>query len=163
MKKQEVSTKNYILVLIITLATVILTIALATNYKNQQMYENKNVMVLFLSEVKTDELDTFITENHDIMIYLITDNEDDEIQQKAKKIIMKNNFTKDMIVLNINVDDEVITNLKEKYFDENLKNVELKENNILFVREGKIVNILNVDLENVKTLKKYINTNFYGV
>lgn len=163
MKKQEVSTKNYILVLIITLATVILTIALATNYKNQRMYENKNVMALFLSEVKTDELDTFITENHDIMIYLITDNEDDEIQQKAKKIIMKNNFTKDMIVLNINVDDEVITNLKEKYFDENLKNVELKENNILFVREGKIVNILNVDLENVKTLKKYINTNFYGV
>lgn len=163
MKTREISIKNYIITLVIVLATVILTLTLATNYKNKVMYDNKNIMTTFLSEIKLEELDTYITENHDVMIYLISDNEEDVIQQKVKNIIMKNDYTKDMVVLNINVDDELISSLKNKYFNENLKNLELKENDILFVKEGKIVDILNVELENVKTLKKYINTNFYGV
>lgn len=163
MKTREIPMKNYVVTLVIAVATIVLTLTLAINYKNKVMHDNENIMTTFLSEIKTEELDNYITENHDIMIYLISDNEKDAIQQKVKNVIMKNDYTKDMVVLNINVDTELISNLKDKYFSESLKNVELKENNILFVKEGKIVDILNVDLENVKTLKKYINTNFYGV
>lgn len=163
MKTREIPTKNYIVTLVVAAATVVLTLTFAINYRNKVIYNNENIMTTFLSEIKTEELDTYITENHDVMIYLISDNIEDEIQQKAKKIITKNDFIKDMVVLNINVDEELISNLKNKYFNEQFKNVDLEENNILFIKEGKIVDILNVDLENIKDLKKYINTNFYGV
>ncbi|MBD9085439.1 hypothetical protein EGP64_02080 [bacterium] len=76
MKKKEISTRNYITTFLISVFTIILTFSIANYCKNWLDYKNENVMSSFLSEIKLEEFNNFIIENHDIMIYTV----DEKIQ-----------------------------------------------------------------------------------
>lgn len=157
--------RNYIIVGIITALTLYGALYLANRYVRQKQYEDEQNSTLgYLSEIKADEFDNYIVENHDIMVY-ISDSEIDnsELQKKVVKLIRKNSYDKDVIYLNINsLDESFYENLAEKYFSESLENVNLLSDSLLIIKEGKITAITNVTNDNVSELKKFIESYFYG-
>lgn len=163
MKKKEISTRNYITAFLISVFTIILTFSIANYCKNWLDYKNENVMSSFLSEIKLEEFNNFIIENHDIMIYTVDEKntESSDLQKKVKKIITKNNFTKDIVVLDISDYKNETENLKQ-YMDPQVLQTDITENCLLILKNGKIVQIYQVD-NDAKNLKRYIMDNFYGV
>lgn len=97
------------------------------------------------------------------MIYLVDSNNSTKLQNKVKKIILNYNYNKDMVVLNTSSDSESIFNLlKEKYSNSN-QNSKYMTNSILIIKEGKIVAVFEINDDNVKNMRTFIDTNFYGV
>lgn len=165
MGNKKIPAKNYIIVFIIAIVTIFLIITLSVRYKNQEDYKYETDITFFLSEIKWEEIDNFIVENHDIMIYIVNSNDDSfkELQTKVKKIISKNNYNKDIVVLNIkDQTEENLNTLKEKYFDTSLKNFKINHDNLLIIKNGKVLNIFEVDNNSIDGLKDFIEKNFYG-
>ena len=164
MKNRIIPKKNYIIVGIITIVTLILTFALSTYYKNQKNYENEmNAIMSFLSEIKIEELDNFITENHDIMIYVSnSDINNNEIQVKVKKVINRNNYAKDIVYLNMkDLSEEFYASFASKYFDDKT-NTNIVSDSLIIMKNGKVINIINITEENISDLVKIIESDFYG-
>lgn len=162
---RKIPTKNYIIALIITIVTLLLTLFLTNYFLDKREYENETNMVMnFVSEVKSEEFDNFIVENQDIMIYISnSDIADKELQKKVKKIITKGEFSDDMVYLNMkNIDESFYQHLSDNYFDSSLINTNVITESIIIVKNKKIINIINVNEDNISSLKKDIERIFYG-
>lgn len=164
MKKRVVPTRNYVVVFIISIITMIALVLFSIYYKNQKKYENEiNQPMGFLAEINSEELDNYIVENHSIMIYISNSTiSDDNIQNEVRKQVEKNNYSQDIIYLDMkDLTEDFYERLAKTYFDKDLTNTNIVTNSILFVKDGIIVDILNIDEKNVKTLSKYIEREFY--
>lgn len=161
MKKCDVPFKNYIIALLISIITIILVLIISNYYKNRQEYEND--VMSFLSEIKIEELDNFIIENHDVMVYLVNDSDTNfkYLQSQVKKIVTENDYTKDIVYLDLK-NQRIQTAINKKYFDSSVEDIEMIPNTLLLIKEGKVVKILKIDDKNIKDLKNFINNNFYG-
>ena len=70
-KKKEIPTKNYIILIILSLVTLILTFNLAGIYQERMEHNNQsNNIMKFLSEIKEEELKNYVLDNHDTIIYI---------------------------------------------------------------------------------------------
>lgn len=164
MKKRVVPTRNYVVVFIISIITMIALVLFSIYYKNQKKYENEmNQPMGFLAEINSEELDNYIVENHSIMIYISNSTiSDDNIQNEVRKQVEKNNYSQDIIYLDMkDLTEDFYERLAKTYFDKDLTNTNIVTNSILFIKDGIIVDILNIDEKNVKTLSKYIEREFY--
>lgn len=164
MKKRVVPTRNYVVVFIISIITMIALVLFSVYYKNQKKYENEmNQPMGFLAEINSEELDNYIVENHSIMIYISNSTiSDDNIQNEVRNQVEKNNYSQDIIYLDMkDLTEDFYERLAKTYFDKDLTNTNIVTNSILFVKDGIIVDILNIDEKNVKTLSKYIEREFY--
>ena len=64
-KKKEIPTKNYIILIILSLVTLILTFNLAGIYQERMEYNNQsNNIMKFLSEIKEEKLSKFYIKNN---------------------------------------------------------------------------------------------------
>ncbi len=163
MKNRKIPTRNYLIVIVIILVTILLALSISNYFRKKIEYQNQTNITSYLSEIKIEELDNFLTENHDVMIYLVDSNNSTKLQNKVKKIILNYNYNKDMVVLNTSSDSESIFNLlKEKYSNPN-QNSKYMTNSILIIKEGKIVAVFEINDDNVKNMRTFIDTNFYGV
>ena len=163
MKNRKIPTRNYLIVIVIILVTILLALSISNYFRKKIEYQNQTNITSYLSEIKVEELDNFLTENHDVMIYLVDSNNSTKLQNKVKKIILNYNYNKDMVVLNTSSDSESIFNLlKEKYSNPN-QNSKYRTNSILIIKEGKIVAVFEINDDNVKNMRTFIDTNFYGV
>lgn len=159
MKNRKIPTRNYLIVIVIILVTILLALSISNYFRKKIEYQNQTNITSYLSEIKIEELDNFLTENHDVMIYLVDSNNSTKLQ----KIILNYNYNKDMVVLNTSSDSESIFNLlKEKYSNPN-QNSKYMTNSILIIKEGKIVAVFEINDDNVKNMRTFIDTNFYGV
>lgn len=164
MNKRIVPTKNYFIAAILSVLTIVIVFVLSNYYQKQKSYENENNSIMgFLSEIKSEELDNFIIENHDIMIYLSnSDIDNSKIQNKVKSIISKNAYAKDIVYLNMkNLTEDFYTTFATKYFSNNLVNTTMSSDSLLIIKEGKVINIINIDNNNLSDLKKVIESDFY--
>jgi hypothetical protein len=162
---KQIPKKNYIIAIIIVIITVLVACYLANYFMKHQQYENEtNGILSFLSEVKAEELDSYITENRDVMIYLSnSDIDNSDIQKKVKKVIKKNDYKKDIIYLNAkNLDEDFYVSFASKYFSENLENTNIIVDSLLIIKDGSVNTIVNLDEDNVSELKKIIEKNYYG-
>jgi len=98
--------KNYMITVVIILSTIVLTFVLANSYKNK--YRKTSEMYNYLSEIKINEIESYLFENPSIIIYFADkynlNNDDKEI--KLKKIINELNVYNYFIYLDINDVDE---------------------------------------------------------
>lgn len=162
----EMSLKNYIFALILLIATVALTLFLAKLYEKQKIYENENNKILnSFSEIKKDEIDNYIIENHDVMILLTDENQDNkEILNNFKNIITNNNYIADIVYLKLeNSDNELKNKIKNNYFSSKIldKNIEL--DCLLIIKDGIVINAINLNKQNINNLKNIIESEFYKI
>ena len=145
---REIPKKNYVILLVIIILTILLTIYLGNWYKaTQYMNIDENILAERLPEVKLAEIDTFLQENPNIIIYIAssTNQENKVFEKKLYDYIVKNNLTNSFVYLNKNdVLEQQIIDLQKKYGSENIKNINMTFiPNFYVVQDGKITNFYN--------------------
>lgn len=146
---REIPKKNYIILIILSIGTILLVFYLNNIYKERLEYNNQNSNVMsFLSEIKEEELNNYILDNHDTIIYISSsiNNENKKFESELKNYINKKNLSKDIIYLDSsNLSDSFYNNLKNNYLSDGLKKQNIQLNitpNIIIIKEEKIVNVL---------------------
>lgn len=145
---REIPKKNYFILAIIIILTIILVIYLGNWYKaTEEMFANNNLLAEKLPEVKLIEIDTFLQENPNVIVYIDSNvnHQDKLFEKRLYDYVIKNNLTNSFVYLNKNyVSDEQIIDLQKKYGTEEIKNT-----NMMFIpnfyvfKDGKIINFCN--------------------
>lgn len=135
---REVPKKNYIIMFVIVACVVIATIALANAYNNRD--KETRVMYNYLSEIKKKDLDTYLLEKPNAIIYVADkynlDNED--LEEQIKNKIVELNAVDYFVYLDLKDDD---INFLQKFNQKYNGNLEDGKFPILIVmEEGKIAN-----------------------
>lgn len=142
---KKIPVKNYFILLIIVILVAISTIILTNIYNNR--LRKTSIMYNYLSEIKKNDIDTYLTEKPNIILYIsdkydITNN---KIEEKLQNEIIKYNAKDYIIFLNINTKNiEFIDKLNKKYNG----NIE-KKLPVLVVIEDSQIQKTYYDLENI--------------
>ena len=157
MKKnnKEIPKKNYFILILLSIGTILLVFYLSNVYKERVEYKNQNNNIMnFLSEIKEEELNNYILDNHDTIIYISSSLSDanKKFEYDLKKFIDKNDLNKDIVYLDSsNLSDSFYDNLRNNYLSNELKKQNITLNNIpniIIIKEEKIVNVLYKTLTN---------------
>lgn len=142
---REVPKKNYLICFIILISVISLTIVIANLYNNR--LRKTSVMYNYLSEIKRKDLNTFLLEKPNVVIYISDkyDASNNKIEKKIKKDIMNENLSDYIVFLNL-TDDKLnyIETINEKYDGKLKKRMPM----IVVFEDGKIKKSY-YDLENV--------------
>lgn len=146
MNTRKVPIRNYIILVIVAVLTIVLLYAFVTYYESQKEYQSRtNARMGFLSQVKESELSNYILDNPDTIIYVSnsTDSKYESFEQELKKLIISENLIKDVVYMDTyQVSKDFFKNLKTEMF----VNVNLASDfiypNIYIVRDGIITSIL---------------------
>lgn len=155
--KRVVPLKNYIILTVVFLATIILVLFLADKY--DQRIKNKTgntIMSDFLPQVTNEEFDNYILENPNVIVYLasISDEKLNIFENNFKEFITHNELTNSVVQIN---SDELDKNIFTEYLPNNM-NLNIIPN-ILVFKNGKIASVLynsekNIDIADVKQFLK---------
>ena len=103
-KLREVPLKNYIYLFLILLGSILLLIYICTWYDTYNQNKlNTSIMNEYLTVINYNELDDYIVENKDAIIYVsILGNEDiNNFERKFKSVIIENNLKNTILYLDI--------------------------------------------------------------
>lgn len=144
--EKKIPVKNYIILFIIAVATIVFVIYGVNFYKNKKSYENSlNVRMDFLLQLKENEVKNYITDNHDAIIY-ISDSSNDEYrdyEKELKKLLINKDLNKEVVYLDVSkVSGDFYNTVKKTYFDTNIKQEADNVPNVWIINEGKIDNVL---------------------
>lgn len=143
---RKIPKKNYLIAFLLCLVTIIITIVSANYYISEKKYkESLNATMSFLSRIDKDSLGNYIVENHDAVIYVSdsTDKSILEFENQLKKMIIAKEYEKNILYFDTsNLLQDEIDKIKESYFVEELKNVDLSTPNVLIIKDGKIKSIM---------------------
>lgn len=145
---RQVKFRNYVLVALLFLLTVVAVFFLKKLYENKEKMGNTtNERMDILYEIKENDLKSYLVENRRIIIYT-SDSLNPSIEDFEKDFrnyIVENELSKEIIYLNLNqVSSNFYDSLKERYFIENLKNdnISTQQANIYLFEDGKIEEVL---------------------
>ena len=153
-KLREVPLKNYIYLFLILLASILLLIYICTWYDTYNQNKlNTSIMNEYLTVINYNELDDYIVENKDAIIYVsILGNEDiNNFERKFKSVIIENNLKNTILYLDI-------TNENIESATKKLK-IEKEFPYLVVYTNGNITDTYNIketNYSNKKTLK-YLN------
>ena len=87
--EKKIPIKNYFIVVLIAILTISLTFCLMITYNNKE----KNTLS-FVSQVKENELDSYITERQEVVIYMASSNNKNikELEKDLKKYTEEKNL-----------------------------------------------------------------------
>ena len=137
---REIPKKNYIIMFIIVVSVVLLT-HISCNIYNTK-YRKTSILTSYLSEIKMKDLDTYLMEKPNSIIYIssnsVTNNEQ---ELKLKDKLIELNITDYIVYLNIDNKD----NLKKfnQKFNSNIKIDKLPI--IVIIEDNKITKEYSVD------------------
>lgn len=165
--KNQVPLKNYIILILIAIVTIFLVIFFAKFYQEQAQYDtqNNNIMT-FLSEIKIEEFDNYIQENHDVIVYLSSsiDNFDVEYEKNLKKYITKKNLIKDFVYLDTsNLETDFYERLKTNYLSKKLQKQDIhldQDPTLLIIKNQKISHVFHSNKLNIRDTEKFIQENW---
>ncbi len=151
MKKKKIPKKNYIILTLITIFSILIVFYLASWYNaTKEYYMNNSIMTDFLSEIKPEEIDNYIMDNPVSVIYLASSKNADikGFEKSFKKLIKEEEIKDSIIYMDVYkiVDNNFFPDLKNNYFSDELKadNISLTSNpNIIVIENRQIVDILN--------------------
>ncbi len=143
---RAVPIKNYLFLGLLSVVTVLVVLYMANWYKaSKEYYLESSVMTNFLGEIKETELENYILENPEVVIYISSDAEDTtkKFEKKLKDYIIKEEIASHFIYLNCsNVSTDFMDRFQKKYFKGSLQNVYLPYPNLLIVHDKQVVDIL---------------------
>ena len=114
-KLREVPLKNYVYLFLILLGSFLLLIYIYTWYETYNENKlNTSIMNEYLTVINYNELNNYITENKDAIIYVsvLGDEDINRFEKKFKNEILENNLKNSILYLNLT--DENRTQAKNK-------------------------------------------------
>lgn len=135
---REIPKKNYIIMFFIILLVVIITIFLSSTYKNR--VRKVSTMYNFLSEIKFKDLDIYLLENPNTIIYISNkyDLKNKELENELKEQIVEFNLQDNFVYLNIDEDNfDYLETFNSKY-DGNLSTKKIPV--VVVMESGKVLN-----------------------
>lgn len=148
-QKKEIPKKNYLIVLAIFALTVLIVLLMVRWYKNSQdMLLNNTIMKGFLAEVKEDEIDNYLMENPNILIYFTSSSNQSikDFEKDFKRKISKEDLNNEIVYVDLDeVSKDFLSTFKNKYFEQRLKdkNFELMRiPNLILIRENEVIDVL---------------------
>ena len=151
--EKKIPIKNYVIVVLLIILTVSLTFYLMITYNSK---DSKSLS--FVSQVKENELDSYITERQEVIIYMSSSNNKyiKEFENELKKYTEDKNLKDLYVYLDLNdVSSNFYNEFYVKYLNESYTGTfEIKEPTIVIIRNGKIDSYLNNinDVDQVKEL-----------
>ena len=165
MKKREIPIKNYIILAAIIISTVFITFHLANRNKTENDYYKKSSPLYnILYEIKMEELDNYLLENPNIIIYVVNGNDDNvlEMDKTIKNFVLENDLTNDIVVINATNNINQVTRKLNDILDEDLvtyKNNLLVHTNLFSVKDRIIDDILVPKTKDMEALTSFFRKN----
>ena len=137
-----VARKNYLILFVVAILTIVAVLYLGSWYKTTKQFQERHNSALLsvISSITIDELDSYILDNPEDLIYVTDTIKNNEYEEQLKDIIEEYNLDSFFVYLELNEDD--YDRLKEYNNGSNLM-----LNNIIAFRENKIVDILATNEE----------------
>lgn len=147
---------NYIKVVILFVITCLVVFILVNYYNQKIQYERRNEDTMsFLSNVKYEELSSFLVENHDVLIYMApsSDSSLDVFEEDLKQYILDLELEKEFIYLDSSsFSNYMYDEFKDKFFSSDAlkESTHLNSRPSFFaVKDGKIIDVLYTDSSKV--------------
>lgn len=149
-KEREIPKKNYYLLMLVAVLTVLILCYMVNWYQARQAYVIKNSSVTeIVSEVKKDELPNYLLDNPNVVVYF-TSFQDENIknfEKEFKQYILKYELANEIVVVDTDMieSEDFYTSFANQYFTNELKNKNMNLNympNMIFVKDGKVSDIL---------------------
>ncbi len=162
---REIPKRNYWLLGLLSIITIFAVFYLSNWYKTSKEYNiESSVMTNFLGEIKEVEIDNYILENPDIVIYISSGQEEQtkKFEKKLKNYIIKEEIKGQFIYLDCtNLTPEFISTFQKKYFNGTLKKIPVTYPNLLLLNDGKVIDVLYKlqDKPDIKDVKKFLEKN----
>lgn len=143
---RKIPLKNYFVLLVIVIITIILTLYLSSVYKEKN--KTTTVMHEYISEITEKELTDYIIEKPIIFMYISDkfDLTNDKFEEDLKKEIKKNNLKDYFVYLNCSeLTTKFINFFKTNY------NLEIDINKtpiLVLINDGKVKDIQYIDVTN---------------
>ena len=136
---RQIPLKNYLILFLIYLLVILFSFGLRNWYLKNNV--NSGYINEVISEIKIEELESFIQENPDVIIYFNNSkNTDLSLQQKMLNYIVKKNLTNNIVYIDTySVDKEWFTKINNNYVIDSV-NIQIVPNidNIVLIKNGKI-------------------------
>lgn len=151
---RQIPKKNYYILVVLLIVTVLLTLSLSYVYKNKEKLASN--FYEYSNKIKPQEFDEYMIENSDFIMY-ISDKYDltyEEFESSFKEKLEKLNLKNNLIYIDKNdIDKEFLNKIKKEY---NI-NIEIKDTPIIIVVvDNFVIKNVSVDTDsNVDTLIEY--------
>lgn len=153
-KLKEIPTKNYIYLFIILLGSILLLIYIYTWYETYNETKlNTSIMNNYLTVINYNELDNYITENKDAVIYvsILGDEQIYRFETNFKNTIVNNNLRNSILYLDLTNEDRTVAT----------KKLQIEQNfpYLVVYTNGKVTDTYSIaeNKYNNKKLVKYLN------
>lgn len=152
---KRIPLKNYFILGIILASSIFIVLYINKLYLSTK--NNDNILNGFIKEIKTQEIDNYIIENPNFIIYLGYKNNDNKsFEKKFKKLVTKYDLQKNIVFIDISqFNDETFNKFCKKYADKLLE----KDSSLIIVDNQKVIDVLDItkgnnDIELVKMFFK---------
>ena len=159
-EKREIPVKNYFILAVIMIITVLACLYLCAWYKQYNDSKvNTPVITSTLREVEYNNLKTVLKERDVLIMYMCTTDENicRSFEKKFSSYIKEHNLTEDVIYLNLGYNSDE-NNLVEKvyknYKSDTLVKKAYEYPTLLIFNQGKIVDVLSSNGKNKLTMSK---------
>ena len=154
---KRIPLKNYFILGIILASSIFIVLYINKLYLSTK--NNDNILNGFIKEIKTQEIDNYIIENPNFIIYLGYKNNDNKsFEKKYKKLVTKYDLQRDIVFIDINQFNDVAFNeFCNKYAGELLN----KDSSLIIIDNQKVIDVLDITKENsdIELVKMFFKKN----
>ncbi len=155
-KERQVPIKNYILLIILFLASIFIVLYLCNWYQVYEDYKKQTPVIRgSLSEITTEEFDHYLMENPTTIVYMCTSADSDcrNFEKDFKRLVEKDNLQEDVIYLNLSdATNDFLTHFHETYPYK--KTLTSKYPAFVSFEDGKLHNLLQASSSEKLTVSK---------
>ena len=154
---KKIPLKNYFILGIILASSIFIVLYINKLYLSTK--NNDNILNGFIKEIKIQEIDNYIIENPNFIIYLGYKNNDNKsFEKKFKKLVTKYDLQRDIVFIDINQFNDVAFNeFCNKYAGELLN----KDSSLIIIDNQKVIDVLDITKENsdIELVKMFFKKN----
>ncbi len=145
---REIPKKNYLFVLIMAVVVVIITFVLMNLYNANKKEAYSSYVKEIVHEIMLDDLDNYLQEHPDAILYINTNDEaNKKLEKEIKNLIARHNIQQYFVYIENNKD------ITKKY--------KLKDNNPIFIayKDGKALETFSQDKYTIKEIESFLVRN----
>lgn len=147
---REIPKKNYIIFALVIIVSLGIVAYCVRWYQMSQSVENSNVMDGVVSELKSDELSSYLLDNPNVIVYLAPSDstENKSLEDELHDLIIRKELTNEFVYLDSSMitDSSIYDDYEDKYLSDTLKNQSIDLSvtpNLWYFRDGKIMDVMN--------------------
>jgi len=118
-KKREIEKKGYIIYTLIVISTLLLLLIIRGCYRSYKEHQlTIPIIAEYVNEIKYEELNSYLIENSDVVLYTCTPHEEKcrDFEKKFKNIIIDYNLKDKIVYLNLDLTVQAKLNEDAEYY-----------------------------------------------